>query len=143
MKKILVINGVNLNLLGLREPGVYGVATLKDIEELVAARAKQLGASVDFFQSNIEGEVVNAIHGTMGRYDGIIMNPGAWTHYAYALHDALTSVKVPCIEVHISNIHKREEFRRHSVTAPACTGQIAGLGISGYVYALEALCNEN
>ncbi len=143
MKKILVINGVNLNLLGLREPGVYGVATLKDIEELVAARAKQLGASVDFFQSNIEGEVVNAIHGTMGRYDGIIMNPGAWTHYAYALHDALTSVKVPCIEVHISNIHKREEFRHHSVTAPACTGQIAGLGISGYVYALEALCNEN
>lgn len=143
MKKILVINGVNLNLLGLREPGVYGVATLKDIEELVAARAKQLGASVDFFQSNIEGEVVNAIHGTMGRYDGIIMNPGAWTHYAYALHDALTSVKVPCIEVHISNIHKREEFRHHSVTAPACAGQIAGLGISGYVYALEALCNEN
>lgn len=142
MKKILVINGVNLNLLGLREPGVYGTATLKEMEKLVSSKAKQLDAAVDFFQSNIEGEVVNAIHGAMGHYDGIIMNPGAWTHYAYALHDALTSVKIPCIEVHISNIHQREAFRHHSVTAPACVGQIAGLGISGYVYALEALCNE-
>lgn len=142
MKKILIINGVNLNMLGIREPGIYGNNTLADLEKIIAAHADKLGAEVVFFQSNIEGEVVNAIHKAYGVYDGIIMNPGAWTHYSYALRDALGSVKIPCIEVHISNIHKREEFRHTSVTAPECTGQIAGLGFKGYLLALEALCDE-
>lgn len=142
MKKILVINGVNLNMLGIREPGIYGQNTLAELEAQITAHASELGVEVDFFQSNIEGEVVNAIHAAYGVYDGIIMNPGAWTHYSYALRDALGSVKIPCIEVHISNIHKREEFRHTSVTAPECLGQIAGLGFKGYLLALEALADE-
>lgn len=139
MKKFLVINGVNLNMLGIREPGIYGNSTLSDLCGMIRDRASELGAEVDFFQSNIEGEAVNAIHNAMGKYDGIIMNPGAWTHYSYALRDAVGSVNVPVIEVHISNIHKREEFRHKSVTAPECLGQIAGLGFKGYILALEAL----
>lgn len=142
MKNILVINGVNLNMLGIREPGIYGNNTLEELCKQVKQKADELKVNVDFFQSNIEGEVVNAIHSAMGKYDGIIMNPGAWTHYSYALRDALGSVNVPCIEVHISNIHKREEFRHKSVTAPACVGQICGLGNMGYLLALEALVNE-
>lgn len=142
MKAYLIINGPNLNLLGIREPGIYGAATLKDLEGMVLKKAEQLGVTTDFFQSNIEGELINAIHSAMGKYDGIIMNPGAYTHYSYALHDALAAVDVPCIEVHISNIHKREEFRHRSVTAPACRGQICGLGFMGYLFALEALVNE-
>lgn len=141
MSKYLIINGPNLNMLGIREPGIYGGDTLNDVYELIKVNADRLGVEVDFFQSNIEGEIINAIHSSMGKYDGIIMNPGAFTHYAYAIHDALTSVNVPCIEVHISNIHKREEFRHKSVTAPACKGQICGLGVYGYVLALEAFCN--
>lgn len=128
-------------MLGIREPGIYGGDTLEDVYELIRTNAKRLGCDVDFFQSNIEGEIINAIHSSMGNYDGIIMNPGAFTHYSYAIHDALTSVNVPCIEVHISNIHKREEFRHKSVTAPACRGQICGIGTYGYVLALEAFCN--
>ena len=142
MSKYLIINGPNLNMLGIREPGIYGGNTLNDVNELIKANAARLGVEVDFFQSNIEGEIINTIHASMGKYNGIIMNPGAFTHYSYAIHDALTSVNVPCIEVHISNIHKREEFRHKSVTAPACKGQICGLGIYGYVLALEAFCNE-
>lgn len=141
MSKYLIINGPNLNMLGIREPGIYGGDTLEDVYELIRTNAKRLGCDVDFFQSNIEGEIINAIHSSMGNYDGIIMNPGAFTHYSYAIHDALTSVNVPCIEVHISNIHKREEFRHKSVTAPACRGQICGIGTYGYVLALEAFCN--
>jgi len=142
MKNILVINGVNLNMLGIREPGIYGNNTLEELCKQIKKKADELKVNVDFFQSNIEGEVVNAIHSAMGRYDGIIMNPGAWTHYSYALRDALGSVNVPCIEVHISNIHKREEFRHNSVTAPACVGQICGLGNMGYLLALEAIVSE-
>lgn len=141
MSKYLIINGPNLNMLGIREPGIYGGDTLEDVYKLISENAQRLGCEVDFFQSNIEGEIINAIHSSMGNYDGIIMNPGAFTHYSYAIHDALTSVNVPCIEVHISNIHKREEFRHKSVTAPACRGQICGLGTYGYVLALEAFCN--
>lgn len=141
MKNYLVINGVNLNMLGIREPGIYGNNTLNDLCGQIRAKADELGVNVDFFQSNIEGEVVNAIHNSMGKYDGIIMNPGAWTHYSYALRDALGSANVPCIEVHISNIHKREEFRHSSVTAPSCVGQICGLGNMGYLLALEAFVN--
>lgn len=139
MKKILVINGPNLNMLGKREPGIYGCETLEDVYKKIEAFAEKLKCEVEFFQSNIEGEIINAIHKTYDEYDGIIINPGAFTHYSYAIHDALTSVKTPAIEVHISNIHKREEFRHKSVTAPACVGQICGLGTDGYLYALEAL----
>ena len=142
LKKILVINGVNLNMLGIREPGIYGKSTLADLESMVKAKAEELGAEVEFFQTNFEGECVEKIHSAYGNFDGIIMNPGAWTHYSYAIRDALGSVKVPCIEVHISNIHKREEFRHKSVTVPECVGQIAGLGFKGYILALEALLDE-
>ncbi len=141
MKKILVINGVNLNMLGIREPGIYGTDSLKSVEERVKARADELGAEVSFFQSNYEGAICEEIQNALGVYDGIIMNPGAFTHYSYAIRDALGSVKLPAIEVHISNIHKREEFRHTSVTVPECIGQICGLGLKGYELALEALCD--
>ncbi len=139
MKKILVVNGPNLNMLGKREPGIYGLETLKDVEDKVKKRADELGCEVEFFQSNFEGELINKIHEAYEGYDGVVINPGALSHYSYAMHDALTSISIPKIEVHISNLHRREEFRRHSVTAPACIGQICGLGTDGYVYALEAL----
>ena len=141
MKKYLVINGVNLNMLGVREPGIYGSSTLADLEADVTKKAADLGVSVDFYQSNIEGEIVNKIHASYGTYDGIIINPGAFTHYSYAIRDAFASVKMPVIEVHISNIHKREEFRHTSVIVPECMGQICGLGFKGYELALEALCD--
>ena len=139
MKKYLVINGPNLNMLGLREPEIYGKATISDLENTITEKAKELGILVDFFQSNHEGEIIDKIHSSMGVYSGIIINPGAFTHYSYAIADALSSVDVPAVEVHISNIHKREEFRRNSVTAASCAGQIAGLGFYGYILALEAL----
>lgn len=139
MKKYLVINGANLNMLGIREPGIYGNGTLKDLEEYVAKKAAELGVGVDFFQSNFEGEIIEKIHSAMGVYDGIIINPGAFTHYSYAIRDAFGSVKMDVIEVHISNIHKREEFRHQSVIVPECIGQICGLGFQGYVLALEFL----
>lgn len=139
MKKILVINGPNLNMLGKREPGIYGAETIEDLYNKIKRRAEELNCEVEFFQSNTEGEIINAIHKTYEGYDGIIINPGALTHYSYAVHDALTSVRTPALEVHISNIHRREEFRHKSVTAPACIGQICGLGTDGYLYALEAL----
>ena len=139
--RFLVINGVNLNMLGVREPDIYGKNTLSTLEEQISERAKQLGCEVDFFQSNHEGAICDEIQGALGRYDGIIINPGAFTHYSYAIRDALGSVKLPAIEVHISNIHKREEFRHTSVTVAECIGQICGLGFKGYLYALEALCD--
>lgn len=139
MDKYLVINGVNLNMLGVREPGVYGTDNLSYLEHTVSKKASTLGVQVDFFQSNFEGEIVEKIHSAIHVYKGIIINPGAFTHYSYAIHDALTSVNLPTIEVHISNIHKREEFRHKSVIVPACVGQICGLGFFGYIAALEAL----
>lgn len=142
MKKILVINGVNLNMLGIREPGIYGKDSLESLENRLRSKAEQLGVEVEFFQSNYEGAICEAIQQTLGVYDGIIMNPGAFTHYSYAIRDALGSVKLPAIEVHISNIHKREEFRHHSVTVAECIGQICGLGLKGYELALEALCDD-
>lgn len=140
MKKIMVINGVNLNMLGVREPEIYGNQTLSDINEMIEKKAEELGVLAEFFQSNIEGEIVNAIHSCYKNADGIIINPGAFTHYSYAIRDALASVGVPAVEVHLSNVYKREEFRHKSVTAPECTGQISGLGAKGYLLALEALC---
>lgn len=141
MKKFLIINGVNLNMLGVREPGIYGSDTLESLEKRINKKAEELGCEVDFFQSNYEGAICEEIQGALGEYDGIIMNPGAFTHYSYAIRDALGSVKLPAIEVHISNIHKREEFRHHSVLVAECLGQICGLGFKGYELALEALCD--
>ena len=140
--KVLVINGVNLNMLGIREPGVYGSENLQSLESHISDAAAKLGAEVDFYQSNFEGEIVEKIHSCMGVYDGVIINPGAFTHYSYAIHDAIKAVDVPFVEVHISNVHAREEFRRKSVTAPACIGQICGFGFYGYEMALNALIKK-
>lgn len=139
MLQIEVLNGPNLNMLGIREPGVYGSLSLAAIEQSITDKATELGVEVSFFQTNHEGEMIDRIHATYGKKAGIIINPGAWTHYSYAIRDALSAVNLPIIEVHISNIHKREAFRHHSVVAPIALGQIAGLGAHGYVLALEAI----
>lgn len=137
--KILVLNGPNLNLLGNREPGVYGSDKLGDIMAQVAARGRELGVEVEWFQSNDEGALVSRIGESPGRYDGLVLNPAAYTHTSVALRDALQAVDVPAVEVHLSNIHAREEFRHKSLTAPACVGQISGFGADSYVLGLEAL----
>ena len=139
MDRILVINGPNLNNLGKRDAGHYGSITLSDIKERVAARASQLGVDVAFFQSNHEGAIVDWIQAESGNADGIIVNGGALTQVGYSILDAILDSKLPVVEVHISNIHAREEFRRHSVIAPYALGQIAGLGWRGYIYALDSL----
>jgi 3-dehydroquinate dehydratase II len=137
-KRILVINGPNLNLLGTREKGVYGTATLSEIAAAVNEEARSLGMDVDFIQSNHEGEIIDRIHEARGSYDLLIINPGAYTHYSIAIRDAIKAVELPCIEVHLSNIHAREEFRSNSVIAPVCTGQISGFGANSYIVALKA-----
>ncbi len=139
MDRILVINGPNLNNLGKRDAGHYGSITLADIQERVATRADELGVQVAFFQSNHEGAIVDWIQAESDNAVGIIINGGALTQVGYSILDALLDSKLPVVEVHISNIHAREEFRRHSVIAPYAFGQIAGLGWRGYVYALESL----
>ena len=138
MKKILVLHGPNLNLLGMREPEIYGRTTLADINGRMEARAKRAGVHVDFLQSNHEGALVDAIQQAQGNYDMILLNAAAYTHYSIAIRDAIGAVSVPVIEVHLSNIHKREEFRHHSVIAPVVMGQVAGLGVESYLAALEA-----
>jgi 3-dehydroquinate dehydratase-2 len=137
--RILLINGPNLNTLGEREPDVYGRLTLADIEARVADRAKELGAEVAAFQSNHEGAIIDYLQREADGADGIIINPGALTHYGFSLRDALSAAGKPAIEVHISNIYGRERFRRRSLTAQVCRGMVAGLGWFGYVAALEAL----
>jgi len=141
MKKIAILHGPNLNRLGKREPEIYGTATLKDLEQLLRAEARKLGVSVSFFQSNHEGALIDRIHELADRgTEGFIVNFGAYTHTSIALHDALKSVAPrPAIEVHISDIKKREAFRRHSYTAAACINMISGLGFPGYVKALQKL----
>ncbi len=139
MKKILVLNGPNINMLGVREKAVYGQRDLADLTAYIEEAAARLGVQVSLLQSNYEGELVTAIQKARGVYDGIVINPAALTHYSVALLDALKAVSLPAIEVHLSNIHAREAFRSHSVTAPACLGQICGLGFIGYALALEAL----
>lgn len=137
--RILVLNGPNLNLLGTREPEKYGTQTLADIENFIRTEAKNLGVEVDFYQSNVEGELVNKIQEAKGNFDGIIMNPAAYTHTSVAIRDAILAVCIPTVEIHLSNIYKREEFRHTSMTAPACIGQIAGFGAIGYKLGLIAI----
>lgn len=142
MASILVLNGPNLNRLGLREPEVYGTDTLLDLEQVILQWSQENQMGIECFQSNHEGELIDRIHQADTTCSGIVINPGAFTHYSYALRDAIASISLPVIEVHISNVYKREEFRHHSVIAPVCLGQIAGLGFKGYLIALEALANE-
>ena len=139
MAKILVLHGPNLNLLGTREPELYGSDTLDDINHMLEVRAEAAGLGIDFLQSNHEGVLVDAIQQARGMYDYIIFNAAAFTHYSIALRDAIAAVDVPVIEVHISNVHKREEFRHQSVLAPVALGQICGLGVASYLAALEAI----
>ncbi len=141
MKPIYVLNGPNLNMLGLREPAVYGSDTLKDVEHRCHAHAKTLGLSVDFRQTNIEGELVNWIHEARGKASGIAINAGAYTHTSVALHDALKAAELPAVELHLSNVHKREAFRHHSMIAAAVNGVIAGFGVYSYELALSALAH--
>ena len=136
--KILFLNGPNLNLLGQREPDVYGHATLADIEAKVRARAEQLKVAVDFRQSNLEGELVGWIQQAKGKFEVIVINAAAYTHTSIALRDAIAAVGVPTIEIHLSNVHAREEFRHKSLIAPVCWGQITGFGENSYILALEA-----
>lgn len=140
--KILVINGPNINFLGIREKNIYGSETYENLVQYIKDTAAELKIHADVFQNNIEGEIINTIQGAYGKYDGIVINPGAYTHYSIAIYDALKSVDMDIVEVHISNIHKREEFRRKSVTAPACLGQICGFGFYGYKMAMMALVNK-
>lgn len=139
--KILVINGPNINMLGIREKNIYGNNDYNSLVEKIKKEANELNCQVDFFQSNIEGEIITSIQKAFGVYDGIIINPAAYTHYSIGILDALKAVNIPAIEVHISNIHQREEFRKKSVTAEGCIGQISGLGFEGYTLALRGLIN--
>ena len=141
--RILFLNGPNLNLLGQREPEVYGRATLADIEAKVRARAKALKADVDFRQSNLEGELVGWIQQAKGKFEVIVLNAAAYTHTSVALRDAISAVGIPTIEIHLSNVHAREEFRHKSLIAPVCCGQIVGFGVNSYVLAVEAAVNVN
>lgn len=143
MRKYLIINGPNLNMLGIREPDIYGRETYEDLCNYIGRFANEKGVEADFYQSNCEGEIVTEIQKSMNVYDGIVINPGAYAHYSYAIHDAIKSVPTPVFEVHISDISKRDEFRKISVTAPACVGMISGYGFAGYTMALEKLINES
>lgn len=137
--KILVLNGPNLHKLGTREPEVYGKTTLDDIIVMLKKKAERIGVEIDAVQSNEEGALVTAIGESSGKYDGILLNPAAYTHTSVALRDALQATAVPCVEVHLSNTHAREEFRKNNLTAAACVGQIMGFGAQSYLLALDAL----
>jgi 3-dehydroquinate dehydratase II len=139
MTSILILNGPNLNLLGTRQPEVYGKTTLADVEALCREKAKTLGFDVAFEQSNHEGALIDLIHAAKGKHAGIVLNAGAYTHTSIALMDAIASVELPVVEVHLSNIHAREEFRHRSYIAPVALGQICGFGAQGYLMALDAL----
>ena len=140
--KFLVVNGRNLNLLGVREPEIYGTSGYETLISRIRASAASMNVEVEIFQSNHEGAIIDKLHAARGSFDGIIINPGAYTHYSYAILDALKAVNIPAVEVHLSNIHQREEFRRTSVTAAGCDGQVCGLGQFGYVAAMGYLIEK-
>lgn len=147
MRKILVLNGPNLNLLGQREPGVYGAATLADVETLCRDTAMKIGFEIDFRQSNHEGVLIDALQEAgrgvkAGEVLGVVFNPGAYTHTSVALHDAIKGAEVPVIETHISNVHARESFRHHSYISPAAAGIVVGFGVDGYAIAIEGLARK-
>lgn len=137
--KILVLNGVNMNMLGFREPEKYGNMTLKDLEKDLYAYSFELGVDIETFQSNFEGEIVEKIHSAGKTFDGIVINAGAYTHTSVAIRDAIASVNIPAVEVHMTNIYKREEFRHNSYLAPVCVGQISGFGANSYKLGLKAV----
>src|SRR3972149_6128999 len=139
MLKILVIHGPNLNLLGPREPDIYGKLTLAQINELLQKQAKTNKVGLKTYQTNSESEIISLLQQAKGKFDGIIINPAAFTHYSLAIYDTILAIGIPTLEVHLSNIYKREEFRRKSVIAPACVGQISGFGYRSYLLALTAL----
>jgi len=141
--KILFLNGPNLNLLGQREPELYGSSTLADIEAQVRSKAEKLKVGIDFRQSNLEGELVAWIQQATGHFDVIVLNAAAYTHSSIALRDAIVASGVPTIEIHLSNVHAREEFRHKSLIAPVCRGQITGFGVQSYILGLDAACNVN
>lgn len=140
--KFLIINGVNLNLTGKREKSVYGTKTLEEINAYIRAYCEVGGDSADFYQSNIEGEICNKLHEAFlnGGYDGIVLNAGAFTHYSYAIRDAIAAIDLPVVEVHMSNVHAREEFRRASVISEVCKGTVCGFGAGSYIAAIVGLC---
>lgn len=140
--KLLVINGPNINFLGIRDTSIYGIQDYEHLLNMIHEKAEQENITIDLYQSNCEGEIINRIQEAYSDgTQGIVINPGAYTHYSYAIRDALETMDMPKIEVHISNVHKREEFRHVSVTAPVCTGQVVGLGLQGYILAIEAIKN--
>jgi 3-dehydroquinate dehydratase-2 len=143
MKKLVVVHGPNLNLLGKREPHIYGTRSLEDLNELVREKARELKVEVSVFQSNSEGEIIDHLQKEAPGSAGVVINPGALSHYSLALYDCLQALRLPVVEVHISNIHAREEFRSRSVTARAARGVIAGLGFDGYLHAMEFLVDQH
>ncbi len=142
VKKIIVINGPNMNLLGEREPEIYGKMSLSEINKKLEDFARKKGVTIEFFQSNFEGEIVEKIQKLRGAFDGIILNPAGLSYTSYSILDVLKAVNIPCIEVHLSNIFGREDFRKNSITASACRGVISGLGWKGYLFALMELIAE-
>lgn len=141
--KIQVINGPNLNMLGIREPSIYGNLTLDEINKILAQKGREFNLSLDFFQSNHEGDIIDKIHDCYGRKDGIVINPGAFTHYSIAIRDAISSVGITTIEVHLSDISSREDFRKTSVIENVCVKQIWGKGVDSYIEALEFLAGKS
>lgn len=138
-KKVLVIHGPNLNLLGEREPGIYGDVSFDTLNQHLMERAEALGMECEIFQSNHEGEIIDKLHSARTEFFGVVINAGAYTHYSYAISDAIKAIRIPCIEVHISNIFARDAFRSHSVIAPVCSGSISGFGLLSYDLGLQAL----